>query len=128
MRAGRLDRTIKIQRFTKTWVQSGGAWFQNEVWADLATVPATVVQTGGREYLARTAVIAESLMTATIRYRDVTISDRVIYGSNGLVWDISEIREIGRRRGLELHCRSTVDLLNPPPDDENPPDDEESGG
>jgi head-tail adaptor len=130
MRAGRLDRTIKLQRFTKTWVwlQSGGIWQQKAEWADLATVHATIVQTGGREYLARSAIIEESLMTATIRFRDVTVLDRVIYGNYDRVWNIQEIREIGRRRGLELHCESKGELLNPPPEDENPPDDPEESG
>jgi SPP1 family predicted phage head-tail adaptor len=100
MRAGKLDRTITIQSLT-TGVDDYGT--PTEAWTDVATVRAELIQAGTEEFLAgygesdRTAVIFRT------RWRvDVTTDQRIMFGTKSL--NIREIKEIGRRRGLELRC------------------------
>ncbi len=102
MRAGGLDRRVTIQRFTETQDPYGEPIL---TWSDLATVFAEVRQQGGREYLAAATLIDETRVVFYIRwYPGLTPLDRVIYG--GRLHNIKEVREIGRRDGVELHTIS----------------------
>ncbi|ASY43333.1 hypothetical protein CJD35_01850 [Sphingobium xenophagum] len=97
MRAGTLDRTVTIQRMTL--VDDG--YSSVETWADWQTVPAQVVQEGGREFFAAAAVQAEQRVLFRMRWLDgVTVLDRVSY--DGRPHNIIGVKELGRREGTEL--------------------------
>lgn len=99
MRVGPLHRRITIQR--STIVREGSSRVTK--WDDLFTTWAGVTQQSGREYFASAAVQSSRQMVFRIRYRvGVTVVDRVRY--NGLIYNISDVREVGRREGIELHA------------------------
>lgn len=101
MRSGNMDRAIKVQRFTL--VDDG---FQTiEQWADHLTLWAEVTQESGREFFAAATVNSERKVIFRIRWSDVTVLDRVVYG--GRNHDINEVRELGRKAGIELHTTTT---------------------
>lgn len=102
MRAGRLSRTITLQRCNGETKSSTGAVTLS--WVNLATslraerIDATADETP------RTFGEAENI-TVTFRIRyvgNLTTADRVLY--EGTPYNLVGITEIGRRRGLELRC------------------------
>jgi SPP1 family predicted phage head-tail adaptor len=100
MRAGKLDRTIIIQRPTKA---------KNEyhtpvpAWLNIATVRAEIVQLSAAEFLASFGEAENKAIVFRIRYlAGITNEDRVSY--EGQSYDLKQVAEIGRRRALELHC------------------------
>lgn len=100
MRAGKLDRTIKIQTLASS-VNDYGTPIED--WSDLATVRAQIVQQSTDEFL-RTYGETDSF-AAVFRIRwlaDVTTDCRVSH--DGKYLNIREVKEIGRRQGLELRC------------------------
>lgn len=105
MRAGKLDRSITIQRFTST-VNEYGTPVQD--WTDLATVRAQIVQASTEEFIRAYGASDKTVIIFRLRLLDdVTNADRVKYG-DGPHFNIKEIKEIGRRRGLELRCEATT--------------------
>lgn len=59
----------------------------------------------GREFMAASQTIEDTNRVYRIRYRsDVAVTDRLI--ESGLEFEIHNIRELGRRAGLELQCRA----------------------
>jgi SPP1 family predicted phage head-tail adaptor len=104
MRAGGLDRRVTLQRFTVTTDDYGE---EIQTWNDLATVFAEVRQQSGREFIAAAQVQADRLVVFFIRwFAGLTVLDRVSYA--GTLHDIVEVREIGRRDGVELHTVAAV--------------------
>jgi SPP1 family predicted phage head-tail adaptor len=104
MRAGGLDRRVTLQRFTVTTDDYGE---EIQTWSDLATVFAEVRQQSGREFIAAAQVQADRLVVFFIRwFSGLTVLDRVSYA--GTLHDIVEVREIGRRDGVELHTVAAV--------------------
>jgi SPP1 family predicted phage head-tail adaptor len=108
MRAGDLDREIQLQ----TYAQIGSDPEYNTPivdWTTFAGEWAKATETPGREYLSGASQeVAERKVVFTIRWRsDVGVTDRVIW--EGEEFDIENLREVGRREGLELHCRAIVD-------------------
>lgn len=100
MRAGGLDRRVTLQR--KTVVQDAGSGEEIETWGDLATVFAEVRQQSGKEYLAAGGIEAAIRVVFYLRYfPGLTVLDRVSYADR--LHNIEEVREIGRRDGIELH-------------------------
>jgi SPP1 family predicted phage head-tail adaptor len=100
MRAGRLDREIQIQSFGNT-VEPDGTPVEH--WALVATVRAQLVQMSTEEYLRAYGETEALAVIFRTRWLDgVTTQHRVVYGGRNL--DIREVKEIGRRRGLELRC------------------------
>lgn len=98
MRAGKLDRRITIQRATTT---PNGRNEPIASWADLATVWAQQRPNRGQERFTAQEVAGQSVMTFHIRYRrDLTVQDRISY--QGKIWDILDIREVGRNVVLEI--------------------------
>jgi SPP1 family predicted phage head-tail adaptor len=87
-----------------------------ETWNTIATVWAKVEQQSGREFFATAQEVSERKTVFRMRYMpDLTVLDRVIYPEVDLgsppedppaanVYDISEVRELGRREGIELHA------------------------
>jgi len=100
MRAGKLDRTITIERAT-TGVDDFGT--PVEGWATVATVRAQRIQSTTEEFMRSFGASSESAVIFRIRHMDgLTLADRVTEGS--AVFDVKEIKELGRREGLELRC------------------------
>lgn len=105
MRSGNLDRTVTVQSFTSV---DDGYGNVTETWTDLATVRAQLVQASTDEYIRDYGVSDETVIIFRIRWLDgVTLSNRVVY--DGLVHDIKQVKEIGRRRGLELRTVSLAE-------------------
>lgn len=103
MRAGKLDRTITIERQTETVAASGSV---SNGWTAIATVRAEIVQQSANEFLSGFGETENSTIIFRVRYLPgITTADRVTY--NGKPYDLEEIKEIGRRRGLELRAVST---------------------
>ncbi len=103
---GALDRRLVIERATT----EPDPRFNGpvETWAPIATVWTRVQRTPGREYLAGEQRTAESRAVFVVRYRDVVVTDRLIF--EGDRWDIADVREVGRREWLEIHSyRSDAD-------------------
>ncbi|WP_377193611.1 phage head closure protein [Ruegeria meonggei] len=100
IRAGKLDRQITIERETETVAASGAV---SKTWAPVATIRAELVQLSAEEYLTGFGEGDASGAVFRIRYlNEITTADRVTFDST--VYDIDEIVEQGRKRGLELRC------------------------
>lgn len=100
MRAGKLTKTIVIQRVTTTVDEYGTPI---EGWATVATVRADLIQSSVEEFMRSFGTSAETAVIFRIRYLDgVTTADRVTH--DGRSFDVKEIKELGRREGLELRC------------------------
>lgn len=100
MRAGKLDRTVTIERVTTTVDENGTPV---EGWATLATVRAQLVQSTTEEFMRGWGASSEAAVIFRIRHMDgITPADRVKHG--GTAYDLKEIKELGRREGLELRC------------------------
>jgi SPP1 family predicted phage head-tail adaptor len=102
MRAGKLDRTLTLQRLTRAVSPAGTV---SEAWADFATVRAELVSSAVTEAAAGFGEADNSALVFRIRYRrDLTTEHRVIYEGRAL--DLTGILELGRRRALELRCEA----------------------
>lgn len=100
MRAGRLDRSVTLQRSTNSVDAAGTPVF---TWTDIATVRAEIVQASTEEFIRAQGASDETITIFRIRYLDgITNADRVLYGA--ALHNIKEVKEIGRRKGLELRC------------------------
>ncbi|TDK38607.1 head-tail adaptor protein [Rhizobium deserti] len=101
MRAGKLDRTIRIDRFDAGAVNEYGT--PAPTFSPLATLRAQLVQASTEEYLSGQGATAETVVIFRTRWlAGVTTADRVRH--EGRAFNIKEVKEIGRRRGLELRC------------------------
>jgi SPP1 family predicted phage head-tail adaptor len=103
MRQGQLDRRAEIIGSATTRNEYNEAI---EAAAVLATVMCRLQEVSGREFVAAAQPFAEQRAVITIRYRtgiDTKSSLRV----DGKNWNIRSIREIGRRRYLELAATHT---------------------
>jgi len=100
MRAGKLDRVVTIERAT-TAIDDYGT--PQSAWATFATVRAQVIQASTEEFMRGFGASSEAVTVFRIRHLDgLTLADRVSYGSRA--FDLKEIKELGRREGLELRC------------------------
>lgn len=103
MRAGRLDRTISIERVTTT-VDDFGTPVSG--WATVAIVRAQRIQATTEEFMRAFGASSETAVIFRIRHMDgLTLADRVKDGS--AIFDLKEIKELGRREGLELRTVAT---------------------
>lgn len=99
MRAGKLDRTITLQRRAET--KDGPRVVT--AWTNIATVRAEIVQQSASEFLTGFGEAENGTVIFRIRYLGgVTTADRIMF--DGVAHDIKEIAEIGRRRGVELRA------------------------
>lgn len=98
MRAGKLDRRVRIERETVTRDDHGG---QVQAWELVATVWAQVVPLRGQA-LVQSAQLMPGVETKFVmRWREgVTAADRLVY--DGENYQILHLAEIGRREGLEI--------------------------
>lgn len=100
MRAGKLDKTIGIERRVETKSPTGAV---TSAWTNVATVRAEIVQQSADEFLTGFGEAETSAIVFRVRYvAGITTADRIVYA--GAAHDLKEISEIGRRRGLELRC------------------------
>lgn len=100
MRAGKLDRSITIERKSETVSDSGSAF---TAWTNIATARAEIVRQSADEYLTGFGEAETGTVIFRIRYLGgITTADRIIF--DGTAYNIKEIAEIGRRRGLELRA------------------------
>lgn len=100
MRAGLLDRKITLQRYSRNGVDENRTPIEG--WADIATVPAQIIQASTVEFI-RNGGVDETAIIFRIRFiAGITNSDRIIY--EGENFNIKEVKEIGRRKGLDLRC------------------------
>ena len=102
VRAGKLDRTITIERATITPDENGTPV---QTWATLATVKAEMLEMGSQDFMRTYGASFEAVGIFRIRWMDgLTLADRVLY--NGKHYLMEDIKEIGRRVGLELRCKA----------------------
>ena len=98
MRAGSLDKEITIERAITTLNTVG---VPQTTWATLATMRAQLVQAGTDEFIRDYGASSETVIVFRTRWLDdVTVADRVSY--EGRKHDIKQVKELGRRKGLEL--------------------------
>lgn len=101
MRAGKLDRTITISSRTTSTNAAGKA---TETLVALVDVRAQIISASIEEAYAAFGSETTAPIAFRIRYLgDLTLDHVVSYG--GQTFDIVEITEIGRRRGLEIRCK-----------------------
>ena len=106
MKAGSLDRKITIQAVTFSEPDDYGS--VHEAWTDKATVAAYVQQESGREFMSGPGLTQEKKALFRLRWMDgIDVTMRILYA--GRIWDVHDVKELGRREGLELHA-STQDL------------------
>ena len=105
MRAGDMDRRITILRYELAGDDGWGNPIETyvpteEVWAE-------VRQESGREFFAAAAIQSERKVVFKLRWiePEVRVYDRVLYA--GREHNIHEVRELGRKEGLELHTTSS---------------------
>lgn len=100
MRAGRLDRTIILQRETETVSPAGTV---TSTWTDFAILRAELVSNVFAE-VARAYGDGEGadLVLRIRHYHGLTTKDRLVYA--GQPYGINAIVELGRRRAMELRC------------------------
>ncbi|AQZ50528.1 phage head closure protein [Martelella mediterranea] len=103
MRAGNLDQIVTIQRSAQTLNEYGAPVF---TWTDIDTLRAQKVEASTDEFLRDYGATDETAVVFRVRWRDgITPADRIIH--DGLIFDLKQVKEIGRRKGLELRCVST---------------------
>lgn len=102
MRSGKLDRFITIERGGETVDDYGRV---TTGWTALATVRAEVLQTSTAEFLKSYGEAEQTGIAFRIRWlpgMTITTTDRIIYA--GQPYNLVEVKEIGRRKGLELRA------------------------
>ena len=101
MRSAALEHPVTIQRATETVTPSGDVRAE---WITLATTRAELVQRTDREALTGFGEAETANVTFRIRWRaGIATNDRIVM-QDGRTFDIREVVEIGRRRGLELRA------------------------
>lgn len=108
MEAGKLDRRITLERYTTTYNEFNEPV---EAWTTLGRVWASKRDVSDRERVAAAEVSAEISTRFQIRYSstvaDLSPKDRLTY--EGRIYNISAVKEIGRREGLEISAAAEAD-------------------
>ena len=100
MRAGRLNQSITIQRYTKTRDSYGQ---ETRSWADLLTVRAEVKTDLETENNSGGKVDGQTRYKVMIRYTDITKKDRIIW--SGKTLQIKQVVDPSNKRDtLILQC------------------------
>lgn len=100
IRAGKLDRQITIERETEAVAASGAV---SKTWEPIATVRAELVQLSAEEFLTGFGEGDAGGALFRIRFMSgISTADRVSFDDTN--YDIDEVAELGRKRGLELRC------------------------
>lgn len=119
--SGQLDRVVVLQRRVDPPAKDalGGPI---EQWIDLATVPAQKLDMRGSESVRADEVAAKGMASFVIRYTGfspmLNSRDRLLYNpdprlpaASGLTYNITDVREIGRRVGHVLDVQARTDQL-----------------
>jgi len=102
MRAGKLDRTLLIERPTEI---VGAAGTVTTTWAIVATVRAELVSNAAAETGQAFGEAENVTLSFRIRHLDgLSTKDRVTYEDRA--YGLVSIVELGRRRALELRCEA----------------------
>lgn len=108
MRAGRLDRRITLQRATST---KNGFNEDVETWIDIGQRRASAMPVSDGERVRAQEVGSVISMRFQIRYSSdvaaLSARDRLIY--NGESYNITAVKELGRREGLEITAATRSD-------------------
>lgn len=98
--ASEYDRPIEIQEDQGTTLDGAGQEVEN--WVTVWTPSAKITPMRGAERFEAKQVMGASVLTFGIRYRPgVTIDrHRIVYA--GRIYDIGDVRQIGRAQGLEI--------------------------
>lgn len=103
MRAGRLDRRIAIQRKDVTQSDSGE---EVVTLTTIATVWAEKIENRGDERFTAKQLVGHAVRTFRFRWstatKQITTEHSIVY--DGRSFDITDVREIGRREGIEIDC------------------------
>lgn len=100
MRAGKLTETIILRSVEYVDDGYGG---QEIVETDHATLRAQIIEESTDEYVRNYGTSTERLRIFRTRWLD-GVSPEWTVVHDGLTFNIKQIKEIGRRRGLELRC------------------------
>ncbi|SDD71982.1 phage head closure protein [Rhodospira trueperi] len=103
MNIGRMDRRITVMVTSMIDDGYGGTIPGGTV--ALGTFWANVRQLSGREFIGAEAVQAERKAVFTVHWVDGLDTTATVEW-DGATWNIREVREVGRREALELHCTS----------------------
>jgi SPP1 family predicted phage head-tail adaptor len=100
VRAGKLDRIIQIKTGAADISRSGKL---SMTWTLVATMRAQLIQNTTDDVTGQGGSQTQKTVTFRIRWLDgVTLEQRVTY--EGQEFEIKEVKELGRRRGLDLKC------------------------
>lgn len=104
MRAGRMDRRVAIHQAEITQSDSGQ---ETRTWSTLTTVWAEKVENRGQERFAAQQLVGHAVKTFRLRWSSAIASEltnehRISF--DGRLFDITDIRELGRREGIEIDC------------------------
>jgi SPP1 family predicted phage head-tail adaptor len=98
MRAGKLDRSITVETVTTTVDDAGTPV---ETWEPLATLRAELLDSAMDEQQGEQGATTRDMLTFQTRYvPGVSVAARILY--QGEPYNLLQVREIGRGRGLEL--------------------------
>lgn len=101
MRAGKLDRTIRIDRFDPGAVNDFGT--PTPGYTALATLRAQIIQSSTEEFIEAQGATDDTVVIFKTRWvLGVTTADRIHF--EGKYFNIKETKEIGRRKALELRA------------------------
>jgi SPP1 family predicted phage head-tail adaptor len=104
MKAGRLTETVVIERGTKA---TGPGGISTTTWATIATRKAEIIQASTTELLKPFGEQETASIVFRMRYAaDVSTADRLTL--RGQHYNIRDVKEIGRRRGLDLRCEKVT--------------------
>ena len=99
--AGKLDRIVTLQRAHTVKNEFGTP---TQVWTAMTTCRAERVEAEAAEIADKAGVLASEKVVLRLRWHPVTTADRVLF--EGRTYDISHVRQIGRRVGVELTCEA----------------------
>ncbi|KEP68524.1 head-tail adaptor protein [Thioclava dalianensis] len=100
MQSGKLTRVIAIQSATSTVDDYGSPV---KAWANQGTYRAEVVERSTTEFMQTGGATDEAVIVFRIRFvSGVSNTNRVSF--DGKTYQIKEVTELGRRKGLELRC------------------------
>lgn len=98
MRSGRLDRTINIERSTHSVDAAGTPAF---AWSPVVELRAELIEANTEEFIRSFGAGEEQLRIFRSRFVEgVTTADQIVF--EGKRHNIREVKELGRRRGLEI--------------------------
>lgn len=107
IRAGKLDRYIELQSLTTTQDASG---HPVKSWPPLAKVWASKRVLRGEEKIQNLQKFAQTFSVFRIRWRsDVNPVKRLVDLSDGRVYDILDVAEVGRREGLDITAKARAE-------------------